>query len=444
MRVLTVRNKRITPILLILAYVLTGCNVNDKAAPIGTQEELYKQDNIQESAAVIPLVDSYMDADELSDNAAEATVMADATALREEASDQYEGEVNTGDSRDSISIIMVGDVLLHDSVNGSFCQTDGSYDYTNIFANTVDEISAADLAIVNQEVIIGGRELEVTGYPSFNAPYEIGDALAAAGFDVVCHATNHALDRNKQGIINCLSFWETNYPDMGVVGIYGSKEDRDSIYIYEKKGIKIAVLNYTYGTNGVKMPSDMPYAVNLLEEERLAEDIRLAESEVDFTIVCPHWGTEYMLEESTEQVRLARLMVHNGADLIIGTHPHVIEPIDWIEDEETGNRGLVYYSLGNYVNWTAGKGEGVANRMVGAMARVNVTYGDSGDIVVGNYDVEALVSHVTPKRGEISVYRLVDYDSGLAESNAIIGQDSNFSRDYCIDLCNNVFGDIWK
>ena len=113
-------------------------------------------------------------------------------------------------------------------------------------------------------MIIGGEDLRVTGYPSFNAPFEVADALADAGFDVICHATNHALDRGAKGIVNCLGNWEDDHPEIEVVGIHTSKEDSDKICIYEKDGYKIAVLNYTYGTNGIPLPKDMPYAVDLL------------------------------------------------------------------------------------------------------------------------------------------------------------------------------------
>ena len=344
---------------------------------------------------------------------------------------------------DGIRLVMVGDILLHIPIDRNCMMDDGSYDYTHIFENTKDDISSADVALVNEEVIIGGKELGVTGYPSFNAPFEIGDALADAGFDVICHATNHALDRGKTGVVNCLDYWESEHPDISVVGIYGSSKDRDNIYIYEKNRIKIAVLNYTYGTNGVKMPKGMDFAVNLLNEEVVADDLRRAEELADLTVVCPHWGTEYNLGISSEQKKWTEIFLENGADLVLGTHPHVIEPIEWVEDEETGNRMLVYYSLGNYVNWTAGHGPGTSNRMVGGLALVNIGRDDLGNVVIRDYGVEALVCHLTKEKGGITVYRLTDYDEELARSNEIVNQDPDFSKQYCIDLCDNVWGKKW-
>ena len=201
-----------------------------------------------------------------------------------------------------ISIIMVGDILLHTPVEDAARNDEGRYNYDFIFRNMRGEISSADLALVNQEVIIGGKELGVSGYPAFNAPYEIGDALVAAGFDVICHGTNHALDKGKKGVTNCVNYWKENHPEIAVVGLNGSEEEYKNVTILEKNGIRVAVLNYTYGTNGIKPPSDMPYAVDMLEKNKVISDLKYAEENADFTIVCPHWGTEYRLTADSEQI----------------------------------------------------------------------------------------------------------------------------------------------
>ena len=350
--------------------------------------------------------------------------------------------------KELISIVMVGDVLLHDGVTAS-CKSEDGYDFSPLFENTKDVIQAADIAIVNQEVIIGGEELRISGYPTFNAPYEIGDALFDAGFDVVCHGTNHALDRNKKGIINCLKFWKDNYPQMAILGIHNSEEDSEEIYIDEVKGIKIAILNYTYGTNGIPLPEGMPYAVDVINREKIKNDLDYAEKNADFTIVCPHWGIEYMLRENSEQESLAKYMTENGADLIIGTHPHVIEPVEWIE-ADNGNRALCYYSLGNYINWTSGRGKDVANRMVGGMAYVELSNENMGvderadngipdSEMINSYGVYPLVSHVEHTRGKVTTYFLDDYTEELAEKNAITEQDSAFNLEYCNNLVDEVF-----
>ena len=129
---------------------------------------------------------------------------------------------------------MVGDVLLHEKVAESGKRDDGTYNYDHFFANVKDEIQGADIAIVNQKVILGGKEPGLTGYPSFNGAFEVGDAKANVGFNVVLHATNHALDKGKTAVLNCIDFWKTKHPDIGMIGIYDSQESRDSIYVTEK------------------------------------------------------------------------------------------------------------------------------------------------------------------------------------------------------------------
>ncbi|MCM1045825.1 MAG: CapA family protein [Candidatus Gastranaerophilales bacterium] len=381
-------------------------------------------------------------------NAEDAASIASAEENTSETALELEGETSyAGDMQDiqetvssEITIVMVGDILLHMPVEESANRADGSRDFSPIFANLTEEIGGADLALVNQEVIIGGEELGISGYPAFNAPCEIGDALVEAGFDVVCHATNHALDKGKRGLLNCLAFWGTQYPDMAVLGIAESQAERDEIYVYEQDGIKIAILNYTYGTNGIALPEDMPYGVNLLQEEQVLSDLQRANQEADFVIVCPHWGTEYNLGISAEQERWTQIFLENGVDLVLGTHPHVIEPIEWVEDADSGRETLVYYSLGNFVNWTSGQGDGVANRMVGGMAQVTVGQNEQGDVCVVDYGVLPLVCHVESGFGGVRVYALEDYSQELAEQNVIVEQDPHFSLEYCLELCQEVWG----
>ena len=343
-----------------------------------------------------------------------------------------------------LSIIMVGDMLMHTPVEESALQEDGTYSYDAIFENTVSEIQAADLAIVNQEVIIAGESMGVSGYPAFNAPFELGHDLVDAGFDVICHGTNHALDQGKKGLQNCLNFWEENYSEMPILGIHGSQAEQDEIYIYEQDGMKIAILNFTYGTNGIALPSDMPYAVDLLEEEKVKAALTKAEETADFTIVCPHWGNEYELGIAGSQKKWTELFFDYGVDLVIGTHPHVIEPIEMIRDAETGQSMLVYYSIGNFVNWTSSSGAGIANRMVGGMAEITLGKDQNGEVYIKEYGVEPVVCHLSEGINGVTVYFLEDYGTVLAGENEIRKQDDNFSFDYCVELCDSVWGELWR
>lgn len=337
----------------------------------------------------------------------------------------------------SLSIIMVGDILLHSAVAQSGMQNDGTYNFDALFTQTASEIQEADLALVNQEVIIGGTQLGITGYPSFNAPYELGDALINAGFDVILHATNHALDKGKHGILNCLNYWESAHPDTAVLGIHDSKKDQKQIYTCEQDGIKIAILNYTYGTNGIPLPEDMPYAVDLLNEQSIKKDLARARKAADFIIVCPHWGTEFLLEASTEQETWTQFFLENGVDLVIGTHPHVLEPVKQITGED-GHSMLVYYSLGNFVSWTSSVGEGVSNRMVGGMAQIELQKDSDGEVFIADYQLEPLVTHLETGIDGVTTYFLKDYTKKLAAKNEIHAQDPDFSLRYCKKLCKKL------
>lgn len=343
----------------------------------------------------------------------------------------------------SISIIMAGDVLLHTRVAESGKKADGSYNYDHMFTYLRDEIEGADIALVNQEVILGGRELGLTGYPSFNGAFEVGDALAGSGFDVILHATNHALDKGKKGLLSCISFWEESYPDIEYLGIAATEKKADEVYVTEINGIKLAVLNYTYGTNGIPLPSDMPYCVNMLTADRLdeiKEDIRIAREQADVVIVCPHWGTEYVLTPDDSQKYWTEVFLDCGVDIVIGTHPHVVEPVEVISDGE--HQMLVYYSIGNYINATEQVGSGVADRMLGALADITLTRTQSG-VEISDYGVIPIVSHVKSGSGGCTVYKLSQYTEELASQNEIIHSDPAFSLSYMEELAERVFGELY-
>ena len=343
---------------------------------------------------------------------------------------------------EEVNIIMVGDMLMHMRVVDSGKQEDGSYDFSGLFDHVEDRIKEADIAMVNQETIMGGPELGgYTGFPAFNSPYEVGDAEVKAGFDVILQGTNHALDKGAKGIENCLSFWEENYPGLPVLGIHDSAEDQQELCILEANGIRFAILNYTYGTNGIQMPKGKGYLVDYLSKDKVVADIERAEKEADFTIVCPHWGTEYSTGISAYQRDWAKLFLENGVDLVIGTHPHVIEPIEYLTDE-AGHEMLVYYSLGNFVNSTSGSGAGVMNRFVGGMADVTVKKED-GKAKISRYTIHPTIGHLGGKKN-ITAYFLSDYTEELGKVNQAKERDASFSLENCIKLVEKIWPDYEK
>lgn len=341
----------------------------------------------------------------------------------------------------SVTIRMVGDILLHEAVTESGLKNDGSYSFDHLFANVKSEIEKADIALVNQEVILGGSEMGLSGYPAFNGPFEVGDAIAGAGFDIVLHATNHALDRGSRAVVNCCNFWRTSHPEVSFIGISDSAE-KNNIVIKESKGIKIAFINYTYGTNGIPLPEGYPNAVTYLDAETIRSDTAYAKENADFVVVCPHWGTEYTHEADSNQKYWTQLFLECGVDLVIGTHPHVTEPIEVLE--QNGHSMTVYYSIGNFVNSTAQTGAGIADRMVGAMADVTLERDSAGNVRITDFGVIPLVTHLSEGYGGITTYKLSDYTEEMAQQNLIVASDPAFSLEYCKTLTEKVFGDLAK
>ena len=205
------------------------------------------------------------------------------------------------------------------------------------------------------------------------------------------------------------------------------------------KYLKIAILNYTYGTNGLPVPSDMPYAVAMLEKEKVIGDLQKAEEMADFTVVCPHWGIEYQHKQSEEQREWAEIFMENGADLVIGAHPHYIQPIEMMTGDN-GEEMLVYYSLGNFINSTSDSGRGTADRMIGGMAKVTIAKTEEGEAYIKTYGVEPLVTQLLYGPQEITTYLLAEYTEELAAENKIIEKDEIFNMTYCHNLVEEVFG----
>lgn len=350
-------------------------------------------------------------------------------------------EVPTEPERVDIDLIMVGDILAHEGVYNSGKYPDGTYNYDHLFAQVKDDIQAADIAIVNQEVVLGGVEMGLSGYPCFNSPTELGDALVEAGFNVVLHATNHALDKGAKGLDRTIEYWQTNHPEIAVLGVHATQEDYDNnnVYIYEQDGVRIAILNYTYGTNGIPLPSGREYMVNMLvkeNEEKITADINYAKENSDFVIVCPHWGTEYVYTPDSWQKYWAKFFADLEVDLVLGTHPHVIEPVEQVQGKN-GNFTTVYYSLGNFVS-----NQDKMPRMLGAMAKVTITK-KNNVTYLSSYAVEPLVTHKLFGLGLITTYRLSDYTDALASQNRINADETGFSLQYLKDLSKQVFGNMY-
>lgn len=336
----------------------------------------------------------------------------------------------------SLTLVAVGDNLISSSILTTCRNDDGTvYDFSTVFADTKNEISAADIAVINQETIFGGSEYGYSGYPNFNTPDSMGDAVIAAGFDVVLHATNHARDAYVDGIYNCIDYWE-KHQDILMVGLNKTEEEYNTVSTIESNGITLAILNYTYGLNGYTLPEDEYYLVDLINEEKILSDIKEAEEIADITIVFPHWGTEYTTTQTESQEELAMMMTEAGADLIIGTHPHVLEPIEWIESEN-GNKCLCYYSLGNFTS-----GQQMTETLLGGMAKLTIKKDSSGTYIDSAGIIPLVTHYIWGTTGRvIRTYKLSDYTSDLAAVHSIRDYDNTFSYERLTELAKEILGD---
>lgn len=261
-----------------------------------------------------------------------------------------------------LSLIMVGDALLHGSVYRD-AYKNGVYNFDSQLEYIKPIVQNYDLAFYNQESILGGTELGLSDYPTFNSPWEFGDAMINSGFNLVSLANNHTMDRGEKAILNSCEYWKSK-ENVLAVGSYCSKEDSEAVQIKEKNGIKYTLLAYTYGTNGISVPQGKEYLVNLYSDEKVKNDIEKVRDKVDLLIVSMHWGTEYRTEPTEEQKREAEYLSSLGVDIIIGTHPHIIEPITYINDT------LVIYSLGNFISAQSTNND--YNTMVELMTSVDI------------------------------------------------------------------------
>ncbi len=259
-----------------------------------------------------------------------------------------------------LTLGMIGDALYHTGTYKDGLKSDGTYNYDHQLDDIRPIVQNYDLAYYNQETILGGKELGLSSYPCFNSPQEVGDAFIKAGFNLVSLANNHTLDKGTKAILNSVAYWR-NQTSVMTAGSYDSESDRNRVPIGEKNGITYAFLAYTYGTNGIPVPKGKEYVVNLFSKEQAQKDIEAVRDKVDVVLVAMHWGVEYTHTPTTEQRDWAQFLSDLGVDVIIGSHPHVIQPIEFI-----GNT-LVIYSLGNFIS-----GQDDLMKKIGLIASVDI------------------------------------------------------------------------
>lgn len=350
-----------------------------------------------------------------------------------------EEETQTSEVKNSkVTLLAVGDNLIHNTLIAAGEQEDGSLDYTSLYANIKPEIEKFDISVIDQETILGGSSFDYTGYPMFNSPWEIGEAAIDAGFDIFNCATNHTMDMGWPGIEKEIEFF-SKHPEAVALGVNSDENSYNQITYYEKNGITFAMLNYTYGTNGIPLPDDKPWCVNLLEKDKVTKDIKEARKHADVVIVFPHWGTENSHDISDYQEEYTKLFSDLGVDIVIGCHPHVIQPVKWVENKETGKKMLVYYSLGNFISHQI-----ELDQLCGGMAEITIEKKDE-QIEISTAKFVPIVCHYNRNESgkfQFNVYKLADYTNDLADSHSQTGGTVEYYTELCRDVVDEELLDL--
>lgn len=324
----------------------------------------------------------------------------------------------------NIKMTVIGDIMCHnsqykDAYNGS------TYDFSYVFEDIKNYISSADIAVGNLETTFAGKERGYSNYPRFNSPEQLAYNLKDMGIDVLCTANNHSMDTNYSGVVSTLDFLD----DAGIshMGTSRTAEEQNQILVKDVNGIKIAFLAFTYGTNGIPVPSANSYCVNLIDKDLILKQLELAKAqEPDLICVNMHWGLEYQNVQNSDQEDWADFLFENGVDVILGSHPHVLQPMEkrtvTLEDGTTKNC-FVIYSLGNFIS-----GQTKKNTRTSIILNINFTKdGETGKTTIGDVSYVPIYMYKSSS-GSTKRYKLLDITSSIAEyengSDTSIGQST--------------------
>ena len=315
----------------------------------------------------------------------------------------------------TINLIAIGDVMCHNTnFQTAYNSSSKTYDFMPAFVNVSKYIEKGDIAIGNLETTLTGKEVGYSGYPTFNSPEELGVALKNIGVDVVSTANNHCMDKGTKGVINTLD----NLDNIGIshTGTNRTKEEQDTILVKDVNGMKVAFLAFTYGTNGINIPSGKEYLVNLIDKDFIVEQIELAKQQnPDIICASMHWGIEYAQKQNKNQEELADLLFQNGVDIIIGNHAHVIEPMEKRTitlDDGTEKEVFVVYSLGNLMS-----GQTQAGTRTSILLSLDLKKSSkTGDIKIETIDCIPIYTYTNPNYKNYKIMdiikRLKAYDNG--------------------------------
>lgn len=364
-------------------------------------------------------VGEFADTAPLPDSADPAASSAPAPAVTEETTAPLQSVAEPA----RVSFIGCGDnIIYYGNVReaASKAPSGRQYGFAYSYEHVADRISSADVAFINQETLMCGDGYDISYYPTFNSPRDVGYDLVDVGFDVVNIANNHMLDKTGSGLERTIEFWKEQ--PVLMIGGYESEEDFNTPRFLESGGLRIAFLSYTYGTNGFVIGNEynawVPYLYkNMASEEIDAETIKAqtaaAKADSDILIVSVHWGKEGAFVPSDSQKECAKLFADLGVDVIIGHHPHVIQPVEWIEGED-GTKTLCVYSLGNFMAEQA-----YDYNMVGGMISFDMVRDENGDTSVENVLFTPTVFHHNSAFYNNQVWPMEEYTADMAASHGI-------------------------
>jgi poly-gamma-glutamate synthesis protein (capsule biosynthesis protein) len=332
-----------------------------------------------------------------------------------------------------IKLLMTGDVVMNHAVVESGLKESGAYGFDHLFSNLRGELSSFDLRLVGQETGLAGSKFGFGAWMPLNAPQELGRAEVSAGFNVILRASDHTLDNGNEGVHNELAWWQSEYPNLPLLGVAepdpaanpGLNDYVNNVYIYEKEGLKIAVLNHSWA-----IPEESYGVVSPLTEDKIVADVNKArEAGAQIIIACPHWGAEDEVEPTEEEKSFAQIYANNGVDVVIGTHPRVLQRTEVLEGPD-GHKTACYYSLGCLVSSL------YSQNFLGGLAEVTIARNEEGVCSVKSAVLKPVVTH----RGngeDYSVYLLSAYTDDLTNSS----WDSDLTPAEATRRCTEVLGE---
>ena len=318
----------------------------------------------------------------------------------------------------TINMSVIGDIMCHNSnYNDAYNSDTDTYDFSYVFQDIAKYFENDDITIGNLETTLAGKEIGYSSYPTFNTPEILATDLKELGLDVLATANNHSLDKGYVGIENTI----TELDNVGIshTGTYNSQESSEQYLVKDVNGINIAFLNYTYGTNGIAIPSGREYCVNLIDRDKIQSDLNNVKAlgNVDLICVIIHWGTEYRLTPTDEQEELANFMFENGADIILGGHSHCLEPMEkrtiTLEDGTTKD-GFIVYSLGNFMS-----GQNKSYTRQSVILQLQITKnGETGAITIDKIEYVPIYMYNYSSPKGAHNYKILDIESEIAKYEA--------------------------